>query len=371
MQTISGQVVRFLQDPDGEVHGLVLDGGEEVRFPAGQGHLVTLIVCIGSHVGIEGTLRPDDSADGYWEGRLITNFDSKRSVTFLASNCQDKPGMLLETTPSSIASLVPSNNHGGEEAQGQKTLGETEIDLQDPSLEGLGSQPKAQPSSPFAYESKLRNSLRPQNAVQNEAAAGIGKAYDRLHRLQAILAYLHIMKRQVAGIGQFLDEAKHTYEQALSRYEARTFAAASEFAAASASLSRVVEIIMGRTLRSDTSFPSLVPPPPEHFSPSMDSIHVEENLAEAESVLSRIQWLLQNGTLPLEDRTQVRKIASWGDALYKQAMHMYRQAAIRDAFELAEAALIGAHSAEHICRKRYVGQAAHAQERVSEELCPH
>lgn len=94
------------------------------------------------------------------------------------------------------------------------------------------------------------------------------------------------MKRQIPGISQFLDESKHTYQQALSGYEARNFAAAAEFAAASASLSRVVEIIMARTLRSDTSFPSLVPPPPENFFNFTDSGHVEENLAEAESVLA-------------------------------------------------------------------------------------
>ena len=103
----------------------------------------------------------------------------------------------------------------------------------------------------------------------------------------------------------------------------------------------------------------------------MDASHVEEDLAEAGSVLSRIHWLLENGTLPLEDRTQVRRISSWGDALYKQAQHMYRQTSLPDAAELAQAALAGAYSAEHVCRMWYVGQVAQSSDKVSATLHPH
>jgi hypothetical protein len=314
---------------------LLLNGGQVVRFPVGQSHLVTLVINIGSHVAVEGLFRSGNPA-AYLESALITNLDSKRSATFLAPKCQDKPGMLLETTPNSTASLArpdpPSEQH-----------------------RARTSQPEAQPSSSF-YGTSSRNAYHPSDAPRSEAACGIAHAYDHLHRVQAILAYLHIMKRQVPGISQFLDESKHTYEQALSRYEARSFTAAAEFAAASASLSRVVEIIMARTLRSDSSFPSLVPPPPENFLAFTDSSHIDQNLAEAESVLSRVYWLLENGTLPLDDRTQVRRIANWGDALYKQACHIHRHSSLPDAAELAKAALAGAYSAEHVCRKWYIGQ---------------
>ncbi len=198
------------------------------------------------------------------------------------------------------------------------------------------------------------------NPLRNDAARRIGFAYDRLHGIQAILAYLHIMKHKIPGISQFLEEAKHTYEQALSRFTASDFAGAREFADASCSLSRVVEIMMTRTLRSDTSLPSLVPPPPEHFRAFAEPEHVEEDMAQAESVLSRIHWVLENGTLPSEDRAQVRKIAAWGDAFYKQAQYKYRDTVLEDAAEFAQAAVAGADSAEHICRKWYVSHPAHA-----------
>jgi hypothetical protein len=97
---------------------------------------------------------------------------------------------------------------------------------------------------------------------------------------------------------------------------------------------------------------------------------VEEDLAEAESSLSRIHWILTNGTLPLEDRTQARRIASWGDALCKQARHMYQNAAVPDAAELVQAAFAGACSAEHVCRKWYVADAAISSEKFSERLHP-
>jgi hypothetical protein len=196
------------------------------------------------------------------------------------------------------------------------------------------------------------------NFARNDAARNIGQAYDSLHRIQAILAYLHIMKHRVPGISQFLDEAKHTYVQALARFATRDFQGAKEFAEASESLSRIVEIVMMRTLRADSTLPSLVPPPPEHVSGSPEPVHVEEDLAHAESVLSRIHWVLEHGTLPSEDRAQVRKIASWGDAFYKQAQHTYRNSVLVDASEFAQAALAGAYSAEHVCRKWYANHRA-------------
>ena len=76
-------------------------------------------------------------------------------------------------------------------------------------------------------------------------------------------------------------------------------------------------------------------------------------------MLSRIHWVLENGTLPSEDRAQVRKIAAWGDAFYKQAQHKYRDTVLEDAAEFAQAALAGAHSAEHVCRNWYVSHPIH------------
>jgi hypothetical protein len=158
-------------------------------------------------------------------------------------------------------------------------------------------------------------------------------------------------------MSQMHEEAKHTYEQALSRHAARDFEGAREFATASGCLSRVVEGIISRTLRSDTSYPSLVSPPPEHKETCCDSSSVHDDLDAVEAVLSRIHWLVENGTLPLEDRTQVRRIATWGDAFYQQARRMFQRGSHEGAGELAQAAVDAAHSAEHICRNWYVAHA--------------
>ncbi|MGB7438575.1 MAG: hypothetical protein WBW49_24405 [Candidatus Acidiferrum sp.] len=197
------------------------------------------------------------------------------------------------------------------------------------------------------------------SATRN-ASRCIGLAFDSIHRIQAILAYLQIIKHRVPGISQFLEEAKHTYVQALSRFSVDDFISAKEFAEASGSLSRVVEILITRTLRSDATLPSLVPPPPQHSDANPELSHVEEDLARGEFVLSRIHWILERGTLPSEDRAQVRKITSWGDAFYRQARYAYRHAVLEDASELAQAALAGADSAEHVCRKWYATHRANS-----------
>jgi hypothetical protein len=74
----------------------------------------------------------------------------------------------------------------------------------------------------------------------------------------------------------------------------------------------------------------------------------------AQSVIARIHWLLENGTLPLDDRTQVRKILSWGDAFYREVRRCCQTGTVENAAELIQAASAAAHSAEHVCRKWYV-----------------
>jgi hypothetical protein len=358
VQTVSGQIERFIEDPRGVINGLVLDGGQVVRFPSEKAPGVARIVCVGSHVGIEGILHSDGSAEEYWEPFLIMNFDSKRSVTFLAPNSQARPGVLPHNYPPTEAPLV----HPGTPAPASqaKSLVGNEV----PSEKRLGRFP-SKPSSSLNTSWTVHSAEPPVIAT-----ADISRSYDALHRVQAILAYLHIMKRDVPGIGQLLDEAKHTYVQALSRYDSRSFVAASDFAAASAGLVRVVEMLISRAVRSDSSLPSLVPRPPDSPSHSIDSSEIEENLTEAESILSRVHWLLENGTLPLEDRTQVRRIASWSDAFCHQAQHSCRRTSLADANELAEAAVAAAHSAEHVCRKWYVGQTVVPSDESSESLRP-
>ncbi len=358
MQSIYGKVTEFLRDAVGRVNGFALGSGQEVRSSAAQLELIAAIILPGSRIEIKGDLQTGTNQDSVLSAVRITNLDSNQTTSLPAPVCLGKPGMLLGATPTSTASLDPPNPRHGEGESGAGSRPSSVADKPDQKLTEMNSQP-LHPGSYFHSLPGL-NDGKSAELGRNEAARRIGFAYDRLHRTQAILAYLHIVKHRVPGISQFLEEAKHTYEQALSRFAASDYAGAKELAEASDSLSRVVEIVMARTLRSDTSLPSLVPPPPEHLGATPEPEHVEEDLAEAESVLSRIHWVLENGTLPSEERAQVRKIASWGDAFYKQAQHKYRDTIMEDAAEFAQAALAGAYSAEHVCRKWYVSHLLHS-----------
>src|SRR5579859_1128102 len=354
MVFVSGWTRELLRDREGELSGILLDNGLEIQFPAALGHRAAKVIKEGCLVEVEGRLEREEFSLGYvLQATVIKNLDSKESATLPAPKEEGKPGMQL-TTPIATASLAPADSGNWEK--------EANLSRDESFVCGTAKQaPREEDSRTLAPGSFFHRLLQDQDTdgqgpalARNESARSIGLAYDNLHRIQAILAYLHIMKHRVPGIGQFLDEAKHTYEQALARFAEGDFTGAKEFAEASASLSRVVEIVMARTLRSDDSLPSLVPPPPEHPTASPEPEYVKRDLAQAETVLSRIHWLLENGTLPSEDRAQVRKLAAWGDAFYKQAQRTYRDAGLEDAAEFAQAALAGASSAEHVCRKWYV-----------------
>jgi hypothetical protein len=357
MRFVSGRVSRFFRDPDGKVDGMLLHTGQEIRFPASVGQLVSPIVCVGNLVGIQGQRRSDDLPEGPLHATLIMNLDSRQSVTLPAPKQEGKPGMQLMAPPSETASLAHPNSKTEPKGNLDDPLAASNRDMLEMNL--------AEADSRFLDRATVVHSLLPgnegkaQQLARNAAARSIGLAYDSLHRIQAILAYLHIIKHRVPGISQFLDEAKHTYVQALARFDASDLAGAKEFAEASGGLSRVVEIVIARTLRSDSTLPSLVPPPPDNLGVCPEPGNVEEDLAHTEAILSKVHWLLENGTLPSEDRAQVRKIASWGDALYKEAQRTYRDAVLDDASEFAQAALAGASSAEHVCRKWYLSHPVH------------
>ena len=357
MVFVSGRVMEFVRDTGGEIEGMRLGNGHKVRFPAQLGQLVSPIVKEGSLVGIKGEDRYDELPDGYLQAILIINLDSGERATLPAPKHQGKPGMWLKSSPTETASLEHSELQIRKEGESRRVrTGSCDVtDMGD-------SENDRKTLHPASFFREVVNETDGQKAepTRKEAARIIEMAYDSLHRIQAISAYLHIMKHGVPGISQFLDEAKHTYEQALARFARADYTGAQEFAEASGNLSRVVEIVMARTLRSDNSLPSLVPPPPEHVAGTPEAENLEEELERVETVLSRIHWVLENGTLPSEERAQVRKLASWGDAFYKQAQLTYQSAVLEDAAELARAALAGAHSAEHVCRKWYVSHAEHS-----------
>jgi hypothetical protein len=370
MQSIDGRVSKFLYNSMGFLSGFVLGRGHEIRFWRSQANVgaVTETVTIGSRVEVQGDLRTDDAGQEYLHAALIMNLDSRRNASLPALVCPGKPGMLSDGAPNSPASPVDEGSLVGEHSVETVSQPDRAGDAMALNLKRLGSHLKHSACS--SDENTPGSNALQARATATDAGTAIERAYDGLHRIQAILAYLHIVKRYVPGISQFLDEAKHTYEQALAHYAAQHFEGAREFAGASQCLSQVVEIVVSRTLRSDKSYPAMVPPPPEHPTNCGESSHMQGSLNEVKSVLSRVHWLLDNGTMPLEDRTQVRRIASWGDAFYQQTRRMYRSGSLEDACELVQAAGSAARSAEHVCRNWYVTHALNHRA-VTTEQSPH
>jgi hypothetical protein len=357
MQTVDGKVSKFLYNASGILNGFVLGRGQEIRFWISDANVgaVTETMTVGSRVEIQGDLQRNVAEEEYLQAALVTNLDSKRTASLPAPVCLGKPGMLSNGAPNTVASLAHLRIADPERQVGTGSPVDKAPGAIAFYLWGKASHPEQSASSPDQHSSGSDAVLT--RATTSDAATGIERAFDGLHRIHAILAYLHIVTLHVPGIRQFLDEAKHTYKQALALYAAHDFEGAREFAAACECLSRVVEMVISRTLRSDTSCPTMVLPPPEHPTTSGESAYLQDRLNEVESVLSRLHWLLENGTLPLEDRTQVRRIASWGDAFYQQTRRMYRSGSLEDASELVRAAHSAAHSAEHVCRNWYVAHA--------------
>jgi hypothetical protein len=186
----------------------------------------------------------------------------------------------------------------------------------------------------------------------------IGRAYDRIHRIQASLAYIEIMNINIdnPGFSLILYEAKHTYEQALSLCEGRNFDGALEFASASSELSLVLWIILSRALRSDSLYPALVPMPHENQTTMYDSIRMQEELYRVEDLLLLIHRVTESGKLPSEDQTQILNIASCSRRLLKMARQLLGFADIHEAIELIHAAVVTAHAAEHVCKRWYAMQ---------------
>jgi hypothetical protein len=353
MKSVHGKVIEILCDLSGRVSGFVLEDGQEIRSTSDQLDLVATIVTLNARIQITGDLQFSSDEHEFLSAPKITNLDSNESAGLPAPVRLGKPGMLSGATPNTAASLA-HHKEQKERVLGSNSRKESSGDIVELFLEKVASD--AGQSGRTPNENSPRQSLA--RAQKGDAAAEIERAYDRLHSIQAILAYLNIMKRQVSGISQMHEEARRTYEQALAQYEVREFEGARELATASRCLSRVVESVIFRTLRSDSSYPSIVAPPPEHASTCENSSRVQADLNEVAARLSRIHWVMDNGTLPLEDRGQARRIAAWSNAFCQQAKRMYGRGLEKDAIELTKAANAAAHSAEHVCRNWYVARTA-------------
>jgi len=352
MKSLTGRVSKMLQDPNDNRAGFVLEGGQTVQFFAGHGKRVTSILTTGSLVQVEGDFQVEQDGEEYAESAFVTNLDSKQTTTLPALVTLGRPEMASRVAPNTPPSLAPSQT-GVVGKRNSKNSDLFDVLL----VRAVSHSDRSKDAA--KYKPLGRNPALPQ-ATKSDAATAIEHAYDGVHRTQAVLAYLNILRRCVPGMGQFHDEAKRTYEQALSLFEAKDFDAARECAAASCGLSCVVEIIISRTLRSDSAYPSLVPPLPEHLRASVDTEHLEDGLEDVDTMLSRIRWLVENGTLPPEDRAHVRKIAAWGESFRQEAQKAFGNPASENATELVEAAIAVAFAAEHLCRKWYVAIHSHS-----------
>ncbi len=359
MQSIFGKVTGILRDALGRVDGLILEGGEELRSSAAQLDRIVAIVTPGSRIELTGDLQLGSEERVVLNAAHLTNLDSKQTLALPAPVCLGKPGMLSDATPTTTASLALPPIRQEEKVSGSVLPAQRSQDPFDHLLEALAREAQQSPFAANEYSQQHLPLLS--RATSSDSAAELERAYDTLHRIQAVLAYLHIVKLQVHGMSQMHEEARHTYEQALSRHASQDFEGAREFATASLCLCRVVEGIVSRTLRSDTTYPSLVPPPPAPISDCESAGNIQNASKAVEALLSRVHWLLENGTLPLDDRTQVRRITAWSDAFYQQARHTHENGSNNEVGGFLQAALDAAHSAEHICRNWYVAQAADRQ----------
>jgi hypothetical protein len=314
MQIIIGTICKLLTNSAGLVHGFSLDLPIEIYFPEGQSEQVLALIAIGSSVRVHASARDNPAADRCADATSITNLDSGRSL---------------------------------------------DLSLPTPHSPEVSTYHYAPPRNPTplgpAFEEDRR--VAPL-ATAREVADSIEQAHERLHRVQAILVHLNLTKQHNSGLAEYLDEAEHTFVQALARYEARDFEGAREYIAASASLCCLVEIFLSRTMRANDTFESPAQSLPVLISSQDDEATVQRDLSRVERLLARIRWVTQNGTLSSEDRTQVERLSSWGARLCHWAHRLLDTGANLDAIEFARAAEAAVSSAEHLCREGYVTRSA-------------
>jgi hypothetical protein len=91
------------------------------------------------------------------------------------------------------------------------------------------------------------------SAGADDVTREIDRAYDGLHRTQAMLMYLTITNRERPEVDEYFEEAQHAYVRALCRYEVLDFESAREFAAVSTNLVCVLEILIANCIPQDPS----------------------------------------------------------------------------------------------------------------------
>jgi len=372
MQIVFGRVQKIRYRADGKTQGLLLDRGIEVVTPSSQSKSVSEVAGIGSSIEVHGWTRPGPAGGMYFEAAVIFNPDANLLVS-------------LETLPPRPHPLhhdpeVPPATQPPKEAAPLAPLrpAELAIPMGAGSLHPVGAETGSERFEPNSRKNHTESNghhaiaaLTGVAADQQGAIENIERAYAALHRTQALLAYIKILDLVGPHVGPLLNESKQTYEQALAIYEKQDFAIAAELAAASVDLARAAEILIARTLRADSSLPTLVPPPPAHHSTTMESGRAKGQLTRVRQMISRLRWLIQNGTMPSEELEQVKKITSWSDSFHGQARRFLRSGSPEDAMEFAQAASAVAHSAEHVCKQSYVMHGSATEEPTATDSSLH
>lgn len=356
MEVILGIVREFLLSDSGEPNGFVLDGGMDVFFPPGQSAFVKSIVPIGSRVQIFGRHDGSNWADFKMKVCAMINLDSGRLANFEAGFPLQEPEASLQPPLHHSEAMPPAPLHPFSLESEASALRQEKPDYQIYEI-GFGPKSTLHPSDFAGPLQSDSGEEVPSVTIERDRAVGfIEKAFDSLHRTQALLAYMKIVDLSGSNVGQVLDEAKHTYDQALSHFERGEFLIAFEYASASKELSGSVELTITHALRSDFAYPTLVLSPPSHAGSPHCETETAELLRGLAALLSRLRWLLKNGTLPVEDLDQVRRLVCWAEEYHEKAEQHHRERELENAARLAELAAATARSAEHICRQSYLAR---------------
>jgi hypothetical protein len=188
------------------------------------------------------------------------------------------------------------------------------------------------------------------------------QAQRQVHHSKAILAFLKSVNQGRPSLLQYLHEADRTFLQALEHYQSHNFEEALECAAACCELCNLIEILVSRAFRSASQLAIAAendPPQPLSFK----AVHAD--IQRIDGLIGRIEWVAANGTLPVEDREQVRRLILWSESLHHCSARLLDIGAADEATELLHAAEAAAGAAEHVCRKSYVRHADAGQTVVS------
>jgi hypothetical protein len=189
----------------------------------------------------------------------------------------------------------------------------------------------------------------------SEALREVARAHNRLHRSQAMLIHLRAVNRPMPSVGPYLEEAKHTYRRAGNQFHARDFEAAWQLAAASCSLSFVVEILISKPFREVAEAQSSVTQISEAPKVACTSMRLED-LCRVENLLARIHWVVTNGTLPSEECERVERVSRWTEDFLRCARRFFESGAFPEAADSLRAANAAVLSAEHLCRMCYAAR---------------